>query len=101
MARTLRDTPRVFVDANIFIRGLTLPRFPYEVLRAGALGKIHLLTSAATLAAARHYIETKFGAQVERFERFLATGIIEIVDDPRTQKSELIKTWCGMKTMCR
>ena len=82
MARKPRDTPRVFVDANILIRGLTLPRFPYEVLRAGTLGKIHLLTSTATLAAARHYIETKFGAHVERFERFLATGIIEIIDDP-------------------
>ena len=82
MARKPQDTPRVFVDANILIRGLTLPRFPYEILRAGALGKIHLLTSTATLAGARHYIETKFVAHGERLGRFLATGIIEIIDDP-------------------
>ena len=82
MARRPKDKPRVFVDANILIRGLTLPRFPYEVLRAGTLGKIHLVTSTTTLARARHYIETKFVVHVERLERFLATGIIEIVDDP-------------------
>ena len=82
MARKPKDKPRVFVDANILIRGLTLPRFPYEILRAGTLGKIHLITSTTTLTRARHYIETKFVAHVERLERFLATGIIEIVDDP-------------------
>ena len=82
MARKPKDKPRVFVDANILIRGLTLPRFPYEILRAGTLGKIHLVTSTTTLARARHYIETKFVAHVERLERFLATGIIEIIDDP-------------------
>jgi putative PIN family toxin of toxin-antitoxin system len=82
LARRPKDKPRVFVDANILIRGLTLPRFPYEVLRAGTLGKIHLVTSTTTLARARHYIETKFVVHVERLERFLATGIIEIVDDP-------------------
>jgi len=82
LARKPKDKPRVFVDANILIRGLTLPRFPYEILRAGTLGKIHLITSTTTLTRARHYIETKFVAHVERLERFLATGIIEIVDDP-------------------
>lgn len=82
MARKAKGAPRVFVDANILIRGLTLPRFPYEVLQAGALGQIHLVTSAATITSARHYIKTKFGAQVERLEQFLATGIIETVDDP-------------------
>jgi predicted nucleic acid-binding protein len=80
--RQPKDKPRVFVDANILIRGRTLPRFPYEVLRAGTLGQIHLITSTATLAGARYYIATKFAAQAERLERFLATGIIEIIDDP-------------------
>lgn len=82
MARKPQDKPRIFVDANILIRGLTLPRFPYEVLRAGTLGKIHLITSTTTLAGARHYIGTKFVAQAERLERFLAAGMIEIIDDP-------------------
>ena len=27
---------RVFLDANILIRGITFPRFPYEVLRHAA-----------------------------------------------------------------
>jgi hypothetical protein len=29
---------RVFLDANILIRGITLPRFPCEVLRHAAKG---------------------------------------------------------------
>lgn len=82
MAQKPKDKPRVFVDANILIQGLTLPRFPYEVLRAGTRGRIHLITSTSTLARARHYIETKFVTHVERLEQLLATGIIEIIDDP-------------------
>ena len=74
--------PLVFIDANILIRGLTLPRFPYEILRAGALGQIRLVTSSTTLAKARYYIETKFPPHLERFERFLATGIVAVVEDP-------------------
>ncbi len=27
------NKPRTFVDANILVRGVSLPRFPYEVLR--------------------------------------------------------------------
>jgi predicted nucleic acid-binding protein len=77
-----RDKLLVFIDANILIRGLTLPRFPYEILHAGARGQIHLLTSATTLAKARYYIETKFPAQLERFEQFLATGVLAVADDP-------------------
>jgi predicted nucleic acid-binding protein len=74
--------PRIFVDANILIRGLTLPRFPYEVLRAGTLGQVQLLTSASTLARARHYIETRFPAHMDRFERFSAMDVLTVVDDP-------------------
>lgn len=82
MARRLSGKPRVFVDANILIRGLTLPRFPYEILRAGTLGQVHLITSVSILAKARHYIETKFPAHVERFEQFLGMGVLAVVDDP-------------------
>lgn len=51
MARRMRGRPLVFVDANVLIRGMTLPRFP-------------------------------FPPQLERFERFLGTGVIAVVDDP-------------------
>jgi len=82
LARRLSGKHRVFIDANILIRGLTLPRFPYEILRAGTLGQVQLLTSMSVLAKARHYIETKFSAHVERLERFLGMGVLIVVDDP-------------------
>ena len=82
MTSQASSKPLVFIDANILIRGLTLPRFPYEILQAGALGQIRLATSTTTLAKARHYIETKFPPHLERFERFLATGILAVVEDP-------------------
>jgi hypothetical protein len=78
LARRTRGKPLVFVDANVLIRGLTLPRFPYEVLRAGALGQVQLVTSQTTLAKARYYIETRFPAHLEGFERFLDAGVIGV-----------------------
>jgi hypothetical protein len=54
-----------FVDTNVLIRGLTLPRFTYEVSRVGALGQAQLVTPQTTLAKARSYIETWFPAQLQ------------------------------------
>lgn len=72
MVRRSSRSPRVFVDTNILIRGLTLPRFPYEVL----------ITSVSILTKARHYIATRFPAHLERFEQFLGAGVFTVVDDP-------------------
>jgi predicted nucleic acid-binding protein len=41
---------RVFLDANILIRGITLPRFPYEVLRHAAQGQFIPVFSATVLS---------------------------------------------------
>jgi predicted nucleic acid-binding protein len=48
------ETPklRVFADANILIRGITLPRYPYEILRLAAEGEITLPVSESVLADA-------------------------------------------------
>jgi hypothetical protein len=48
--------PKVFVDANILIRGITFPRYPYEVLRPAAQHTITLVVSASVLTDARHYL---------------------------------------------
>jgi hypothetical protein len=32
----MTQVPRVFLDANVLIRGVTFPRFPYEVLQHAA-----------------------------------------------------------------
>jgi predicted nucleic acid-binding protein len=50
----------VFVDANILIRGVTFPRYPYEVLRLAAQHKLILVLSPSVLSDARHYIAELF-----------------------------------------
>jgi hypothetical protein len=45
----MTDKPRVFLDANILIRGITFPRFPYEVLRHAARGDFILILSPMVL----------------------------------------------------
>jgi hypothetical protein len=52
----VENKPRTFVDANILVRGVTLPRFPYEVLRHGVLGDIRLIFSQQVREEARRYI---------------------------------------------
>ncbi len=57
------DTPRrirVFVDANILIRGITFPRYPYEILRLAARHTIVLVVSSSVLADARHTLHLLF-----------------------------------------
>ncbi len=57
------DTPRrlrVFVDANILIRGITFPRYPYEILRLAARHVIVLVVSPSVLADARRYLSLLF-----------------------------------------
>jgi hypothetical protein len=51
---------RVFLDANILIRGITLPRFPYEVLRHAAKGDFIPILSPIVLDSARWYVQELF-----------------------------------------
>lgn len=44
---------RVFLDANVLIRGVTLPRFPYEVLRHASLGDFVMVVSPLVLESVR------------------------------------------------
>ena len=50
----------VFLDANVFIRGTTLPRFPYEVLRHAAKGDFQPIASPIVLESARLYIGQEY-----------------------------------------
>lgn len=78
------DTPRqlrVFVDANILIRGITFPRFPYEILRLAARQTITLVVSASVLDDARRYVGLLFPDHLPKLEGFLATALIETIPD--------------------
>jgi len=74
--------PRVFVDANVLIRGITLPRYPYEVLRLGTEGKITLVTSSLVLADVRYYLARLFPDSLANFQAFLSVAAVEVVSDP-------------------
>lgn len=72
----------VFVDANVLIRGITLPRDPYEVLKLGAEGKITLVTSSLVLADVRYYLARLFPDSLANFQAFLSVAAVEVVSDP-------------------
>lgn len=74
--------PRVFVDANILIRGITFPRYPYEILRLAARHRLVLVMSPSVLADARHYLSLLFPDHLPKLDGFLATALTEVIADP-------------------
>ena len=48
------------MDANVLIRGITFPRYPYEILRLATRHEIVMVISPTVLADARHYLSTLF-----------------------------------------
>ena len=73
---------RVFVDANVLIRGITFPRYPYEILRLAAQHKIILVISPSVLADARYYLTTLFPDHLSKLDGLLSTAAVEIVAEP-------------------
>ncbi len=59
---------RVFVDANVLIRGVTFPRFPYEVLRLAARHEIVLVISPSVLDDVRYYVRELFPDHLDKCE---------------------------------
>lgn len=77
---------KVFVDANILIRGVTFPRYPFEILRLAARRTIVCIVSPSVLADARHYLRSLFPAHLPKLEGFLATALIETIADPTPEE---------------
>lgn len=61
---------RVFVDANILIRGVTFPRYPFEILRLAARRMIVCVVSPSVLADARHYLSLLFPGHLPKLDGF-------------------------------
>jgi len=83
------ETPRplrVFVDANVLIRGITFPRYPYEILRLAASHRITLVISPSVLADARHYLSVLFPDHLPKLDALLAAAAVEIVNDPTREE---------------
>lgn len=73
---------RVFLDANILIRGITLPRFPYEVLRHAAREDFVPVLSPMVLDSARLYVGKLFPAYQGALEALLELIRHEVSPDP-------------------
>jgi len=78
--------PRVSLDANIWIRGVTFPRFPYEVLRHAARGDIIALVSPLVLGSVRWYIQNKFPKYEPAVQVLLQLMEPEVVPDPTAEQ---------------
>lgn len=73
---------RVFLDANVLIRGVTFPRFPYEVLRHAAQGDFTPVFSPLVLDSARTYVALLFSDQLPALELLLELLGYELAPDP-------------------
>ena len=47
---------RLFLDATILIRAVSFPRLPFEVVRLGLRGEVHVILSPLVLASARVHV---------------------------------------------
>ncbi len=90
MSFTKKDMARlrVFVDANVLIRGITYPRFPYEIMRHIARGDIKLVLSPTVLDEVRECLAQKFPQHLGGFEAFLSMIDYELVSDPTPEEEE-------------
>jgi len=79
---------RVFADANVLIRGVTFPRFPYEVLRLAARHQIVLVLSPSVLDDARRYVGELFPDHLPKLDGFLNSALVEMVPDPSPDEVE-------------
>jgi len=73
---------RVFLDANVVIRGITFPRFPYEVLRHAARGDFLPVLSPLVLDSARLYVQEFAPGCQEALEALLTLLDYELAPDP-------------------
>jgi hypothetical protein len=66
---------RVFVNANILIRGITFPRYPFEIPRPAARHTMVLVVSPSVLADARRYLTLLFPEHLPTSDGFLAIAL--------------------------
>lgn len=78
--------PRIFLDANILIRGVTFPRFPYEVLRHAARKELVAVVCPLALDSARLYVRERFPDHLGALEAFLELVELEVVPDPTLEE---------------
>jgi putative PIN family toxin of toxin-antitoxin system len=78
----MTQRPRVFLDANVLIRGVTFPRFPYEVLQHAARKEIVAIVFPLVLDSARLYVTERFPDHQGALEALLELLDLELAPDP-------------------
>jgi putative PIN family toxin of toxin-antitoxin system len=78
----MTQPPRVFLDANILIRGVTFPRFPYEVLRHAARREIVAIVCPLVLDSVRLCVRERFPGYQEALDSLLEILDLQVVADP-------------------
>lgn len=78
--------PRAFLDANVWIRGITFPRFPYEVLQHAARGEIVVIVSPLVLDSVRLYIRERFPEHEMALDALLQLLEVQVVADPSLER---------------
>ena len=86
MNSTVRNLPRVFVDANTLISGLFFKGPESTMLRMGILGLINIVTCEFVIEEVREVIKRKFPEAENNFD-----NIIEIITILKTKKNENVK----------
>jgi predicted nucleic acid-binding protein len=82
----MRTGLRVFLDANVLIRGITFPRFPYEVLRHAARKDFVPVFSPLVLDSARYYVRERFPQHLAALETLLGLLEYELISDPSPEQ---------------
>jgi predicted nucleic acid-binding protein len=77
---------RVFLDANILIRGVSFPRFPYEVLRHAAQKDFVPILSPMVLDSARWYVREQFPDHQEDLDALLNSLDYELAPTPSPEE---------------
>ena len=77
---------RLFLDATILIRAVSFPRLPFEVVRLGLCGEVHVILSPLVLASARVDVSRLYPQQLPLLQRVLERLDYEEVADPDGQR---------------
>lgn len=84
-----QSSPRVMLDSNIIISGITYPRCCFEILKHVIKQDIKLVVSEAILREVNKNIQIKFPTYVNDLKDFLLDCPFELVQHPA--KTEIAK----------
>lgn len=86
--RSKKEVLKVFLDSNVFIAGLTYPRWPYEILKYGETQKIKIVLCPIVIEEVKTRISITFPDYLDRVDYFISNGKYKIVPNPSINEVE-------------